>query len=312
MGKTITTVTTNGNIVIALLAVITTFGLRHFWNVIIFIYHQCQAKHVPADGLHHQQQVLLRTLPAPGSVLTESLKLWWVWRKRAKKSLLRSLPLLSLAFLFTISTITVGIFSSYVVDSSDIAILVSSPNCSTINYVPSELNEIGEADYEVWSTDIRKKVSELAGTYSRDCYVNQTPTMPERCKIFVRPAIPSTHERRSCPFEQSMCKQIMQEPGLAVDTGMFDIGDYIGLNLAKKDAVKFRQRGTCSVLELEGRYTTFDASSGINHAIEPYLGRKLWAEEQVRFIHLGAAISANHTAYVTYMPVDDQTSVSSG
>jgi hypothetical protein len=92
MGKTITTDSTTGAIVIALMAVLSTIGRRrppcytdrilmhtgtsYLWSIFLFVYHQIRANGRPADGLFHQQQALLRTLLPPSSLMAESTKLW--------------------------------------------------------------------------------------------------------------------------------------------------------------------------------------------------------------------------------------------
>ena len=61
MGRIITTDSQTGNIVVALLAVTTAFGMTHLWNLVVFAYHQIRTRNV-ANGHVRQQQALLRTL----------------------------------------------------------------------------------------------------------------------------------------------------------------------------------------------------------------------------------------------------------
>lgn len=60
MGKTLTTDSRSGAIVIALLAGICALGLTHLWNLLVFGYHQLRADGRARDGLFRQQQSLYR------------------------------------------------------------------------------------------------------------------------------------------------------------------------------------------------------------------------------------------------------------
>ena len=43
-----------------------------------------------------------------------------------------------------------------------------------------------------------------------------------------------------------------EQPAVALDTGMVDMGPQLGANFPRKDSVKFRRVTTCSILPLEG------------------------------------------------------------
>ena len=63
MGKTITTDSRSGVIIIAILAIFTSMGLNHLWHLLTFGYHQLRANGDARDGLFRQQQSLLRYYP---------------------------------------------------------------------------------------------------------------------------------------------------------------------------------------------------------------------------------------------------------
>lgn len=314
MGQTITTNTKTGNIIIALITILTTLGAQHLWNLIMFLYHQKRVNSGSNNGLYIQQQALIRTLPGPSSMVTDWLKLWWVWRKRVSHALLSSLPLIGLAIIFAVAMVVIGIFSSYLVDSSDITVLIQSPVCGMVDYSyidPFDSLPKSRPAPE-WKAAYADKVSDLARQYTRDCYVNRTAT-PERCKIFVQPIIPSTQSRIPCPFESSICKNISQ-PGLEFDTGLLDVHDYFGLNLVPKDRIRFRRTAKCALLELEGHYEVIDHSSSASDQllIEDALSRKLYAEERAMVLYYGNTGNSNETFYVPYMPIDQQQSITIG
>ncbi|KAJ4289802.1 hypothetical protein N0V90_011133 [Kalmusia sp. IMI 367209] len=306
MGQTITTTTSTGNLVVALMAVLTTLGTSHLWNLVVFGYHQIRVNSRHRDGLQRQQQALMRTLPAPSTLLADWVKLWWVWRKRVHRALLRSILLVVVAIIFAAIIVVVGVFSSYLVDSTNITVLVQSPYCGPIDYegVDTDDNQTARVNWAAWQNAYGDKIAEIAAPYARDCYMNRT-AVPERCRIFTRPTIPLYQTRTSCPFKGSICKNVSQ-PGFISDTGLLDLNDHFGLNLITENNMKFRRTATCAVIDLEGHYDVLDTSNSTDAHVEKYLGRTLYEEEQYRRYYLGETVAGNFTTGVNYMPVDTQ------
>lgn len=56
MGQIITTTTRTGAIIVAIIAILTTIGIGHLWNFVIFAYHQMRIDKSPTDGLYRQQR----------------------------------------------------------------------------------------------------------------------------------------------------------------------------------------------------------------------------------------------------------------
>ena len=110
--------------------------------------------------MFRQQQALLRTLPTPSSVVAEALKLWWAWRKNTDRPFLRSMVLVLVAMLFTAVTVAASVFSSFVVDSGSIEVLVDSPLCGRINGTGT-----------AWRTYITTLIAN-APVYAGACYRN--------------------------------------------------------------------------------------------------------------------------------------------
>jgi hypothetical protein len=221
------------------------------WSILLFISHQIRATGLPSDGLFRQQQALLRTSLSPSSLMAESTRLWWYWRKRNQKVLMRSLIQFSLATFCTIGFITVSIASSFVVNSSDLEVLVRSPLCGLVNYNSTP-------------ADVARNYTDAVGIfskpYARECYWDKT-IFPARCKTFINPRISFTTERAACPFDARFCLASASgvDSVIALDSGLVDLNAAFGLNLPKRDRVKYRRRTTCAVLPLEGRTTVVDA-----------------------------------------------------
>ncbi|RAR10171.1 hypothetical protein DDE82_001446 [Stemphylium lycopersici] len=296
LGKTITTDTQTGNLVVALLAVLSTLGMvlqnqtfekpltlsatAHLWHLIAFAIHQVRANGRPADAMFRQQQAMLRTLPTPSSVVAEAVKLWWVWRKKTERPFLRSLLLVLIAIAFTSVTIAASIFSSLIVDTGVIDVLVDSPLCggATVN-----------------TTAIRTYVTALhatAPTYAQECYGNGS--LPATCDTFTQPSIPLKTENIPCPFNETMCNT---EDSIRVDSGLIDVGKAFGLNLAAKDRVRHRKQIECSVLPIEGYWDVVPLE--IATPLWPTY-RAPFPEEEIFIAYYGPHSRAAPWSYVGY------------
>jgi hypothetical protein len=242
MGQTITTDSRSGALVIALLAVITSLGLTHLWHLLTFFCYQVRADGVPNDGLFRQQQALLRTLPTPSTFSADLIKLWFAWRKVSQKAFLRSSLGVSIAVLYIMVSLVVSIFSSYVVSSLNLEVLVSSPHC-------------GMLDPEAWWTSYGSTIRAATESYGPECY--RSNGLPSRCNIYTRPNIPFTTESIPCPFDERMCTV----PAVAFDSGLIDMRDTFGINLEEKDRVQYRKRTSCAILPLDGHTRVADTSS---------------------------------------------------
>lgn len=275
-GRTITADVQAGTIVVALLAVLSSIGTAYLWNLVAFTIHQIRADGLPADGLFRQQQALLRALPTPGSLLADSIKMWLFWRKQVDRALVRSLMPILLGISFSVGTIAVGILSSYLVSGNNVQVLVSSPFCAPLNIDPT----VPDYTSNVYGLRaLEAKVAAISKSYADDCY-QTNGTLPTHCGIFIRPNIPFTQERVDCPFASEMCAD-MQQPAISFDSGLVDLNDGFGLNLASQDRVKFRRHTTCAILETVGH------SSVINASDFPALGRPALPGEELLILHYG-------------------------
>lgn len=279
MGQTITTDIQIGTVVIALLAILSSMATSHLWNIIAFAYHQIRADGRPADGLHWQQQVLLRSSPPPSSLLADWIKLWWIWRKKAKRAFLRSFPQGLVALLFSIAPIAIGIVSSYIVTSANMQILVESPFCGPLDLDPiSEnftSNLLGIIKY-------RRDLQSRSMPFAQECYQNTT-SLSARCMAFIRPTIPLEVKRVPCPFDKKICID-EENPGVTVDSGLVDTNDVFGWNMKPRDRVSYRRKATCGVLQSEGY------SEIVQNTTLPFAWRPPFPGEQYRVLHYGPSM----------------------
>lgn len=183
--------------------------------------------------------------------MADSVKLWWLWRRRNTGVLTRSLSQFLLATLCTIGSIAASITSSFIVSNSDLEILVKSPYCGHINdSVPVSTKHTEIAAIRAVST-----------LYAHECYQNST-LLSARCRAFIQPRINYTIQRVMCPFDNEFCTEAgaKESPAVAIDSGLVDLNQGFGLNLALKDRVSYRRRTVCSVIPLEGHTTVINAS----------------------------------------------------
>ncbi|KAF1959274.1 hypothetical protein CC80DRAFT_591329 [Byssothecium circinans] len=117
------------NILVAFLAIFVSVAGGSLWRILAFIIHQRRVTEASRDGLHHQQQVILRNATTPGITSRQLLTLIPPWRKYTNKPFWRSMPLILVA-LFNLSVFfTAGILVTEVTKSSGKEVLIRSPNC---------------------------------------------------------------------------------------------------------------------------------------------------------------------------------------
>jgi hypothetical protein len=247
MGQTITTDIEAGTVVIALLAILSSLASSHLWNILAFGYHQVRATGRPADGLHWQQQVLLRSLPPPSSLLADWIKLWWIWRRKSKRAFVRSFPQGLVALLFSIAPIAIGIVSSYIVTGTNMQVLVESPLCGPLDLEPTSANFTDNIHGII---KYRRDLQSRSIPFAQECYQSST-SLPARCMAFIRPNVPLRVNRIPCPFDGKICVDIAN-PAVSVDSGVVDANDVFGWNMDVRNRVFYRRKATCGVLRSGG------------------------------------------------------------
>jgi hypothetical protein len=186
-------------------------------------------------------------------VVADLIKVWWSWRGKARRPLLRSIALIIIAVVFTLTTVVGGVFSSLVISTSDIVVLVNSPYCG-------------------WSTkdentlQYQRAVLTTSGKYAENCYFKPLNESKSRlCEIFPSPTVSLNSQLTSCPFGP-ICGH---EEAVSVDSGLLDVNEAFGMNLARNDQVRYRKKTTCQILPLEG-YTRIPEGAELD-AIEKML-----------------------------------------
>lgn len=276
LGGVITTDVRAGTVAIALLAILVTVATAHLWNLVVFGLHMWRADGRPADGLFQQQQALLRTAAAPTSMLADWMKLWWIWRGRTVRAWSRSIFLGGLTFLFAVATIVAGVFSSYIVDTTNLQVLVDSAECGP--FQPSDADSFSKGNLAF--LDYSGRLEALTLPYAQECYQGLGASLPARCRSFVQPNIPLVPQRTNCPFATSICKPFDQ-PGVIVDSGLQDANDAFGWNMQADQRIKYRRKTTCGVIKTQEYQTVFPAKD------YPFNTRPLLPNEENLAAHYG-------------------------
>jgi len=172
-----------------------------------------------------------------------------------------------IAVLFAVATITASIFSSLIVDTGTITVLVDSPNCGQVNVSGT-----------TWQT-YAQAIERSAPAYTQECY--RDGTLPPTCHVFTQPTVPLTIEDVPCPFNKTMCGT---KDAVRIDSGLIDVSRTFGLNLDHKDSVSFRKKTECTVLPVDGYYDVINLE--YMPIWKPY-GRDILPGEQVAAIFYG-------------------------
>lgn len=252
----------------------------------LFVLHQFRANGHPSDGMLRQQQALIRTLPTPTTVISDTLKLWWSWRHRGAQYR-HSSALLGLGFMFVAATISASLFSSLVVSTTNLEVLVNSPHCGFI----------ARKNSTVWGDrNYISKVQTLADTYAYECYQKQS--LPAYCSTFTKPNISYTTSLVPCPY-----KSVCEGPDSAhFDSGMVSVGKDFGVNFPKGEDVKFRNTATCSVLSSTNRTRVIPAA-----AIENVLERPAFPGEEMILFNYGNVSSIPNSTYAFSLLISNVT-----
>lgn len=249
LGSTLTLSSRNGNLLTAFLAVFVAAAGTAAWRIISFTLHQMRASAQPQDGIHHQQQIVFKNTGSPETAAWQFLRIFYAWRKIARRSFWRSVPLAMLALATLAAFGTAGVFSSEVTKAAGSDVLVRSGNCG--NWTGTGFSSDGL---------LRKALNDtiVASTYSRACYNVQSSAL--QCNQYAKQQLPyAVIQNTTCPFADGMCIY-GNTAAFAMDTGNMSSHDDLGINTRETDRITYRRRTTCAPLQDEGYVTWFNFS----------------------------------------------------
>ncbi|KAL9638460.1 MAG: hypothetical protein Q9164_001539 [Protoblastenia rupestris] len=241
LGSTITLSQRDAGLLTAFLGIFVTAAGAACWRLLSYAVHQHRAKEAPRDGLHHQQQVILRNNNTSGAVW-QLAQLVWYWRNVRVRAMLRNLPLIALAVCNMTLFAVAGIFSSEVTKAAGNETLLRPSSCGFLtpdDSLPSTSQVLNAA---ISALNLNDTLA--ASTYSRACYDNDQKSL--QCNQFSQPRIRwKSKSNSSCPFASNLC---LKGPMSAyeMDTGLVDSHEMLGINAREVDRMQFRKVSACS------------------------------------------------------------------
>lgn len=261
-GSTITLTPTGAGVLVASLALFVSLTGSSLWRIIAFFVHQQRVAKIPRDGLHYQQQAVLRNATAPGTATWQLLMLIGPWRKISNKSAWRTLILTLIALVNLLAFSAAGVLISEVTKAPGSEVLVRSPDCG---YWTSNDTEL------LWPF-LGKVLNDTvsAAAYARACYGG--PTNALECNRYQTRSLPYTkHESEACPFSREIC--LGDVPTFVLDTGNVSSHDHFGINTPVHDRVSYRRRTACVPMGTDGYITTINYTDDVARSLPSIWGR---------------------------------------
>jgi hypothetical protein len=262
LGSTLTMPRSQGNVVIAFLALFVAFSGSHLWQLICFTIHQTLATRRETDGVHQQIQTILPTGLTDMAMLWRFSKVSLAWRGKTKKLWIRMFPLLGVCLLHFGLVTVAGLFASRVTHSNDQVLLSLSSTCGW--YYTKLLfgvsvsanisrNEVNAIDSLAFTSHVGLAESQQ---YSKRCYSWLDGSEPDlsssTCSHYVVTSLPSSmNSTRPCPFADQACNGT----AISFDSGWIDSNVHLGINAPEKNSIQIRRNMTCAPIPLEQRYS---------------------------------------------------------
>lgn len=246
LGATITVTATTGVILAAFIAIVVNLAVGNLWNMFAYGIHQTRATDSQCHPMLRQQQVILKNNTTPLAAGTRLAQvMWaWAWTTNSQKPALWASSILTIFTLFcALGGVTAGIFSSSIMATTNIEVLLSSPNCGFWQ------------EWDKYSSRFYQDQIEGSRVYTRCCY---NATSLGNCNVFAKPIIDwTTRHDAPCPFDD-MCLGTAME----MDTGLINSNFVLGINFPEQEQLDFRRVTTCAPLVQDG-YTTAENSTTI-------------------------------------------------
>jgi hypothetical protein len=176
----------------------------------------------------------------------------FAWRSgaRARRPVLRLLPIIILAFVISAAFGVASIFSSNVTSDSLSQVLLKGARCAAIDqYQGSAYQQL---------TQLLPYQAERATkflNYGMQCYTDDVHV--DGCNTYIKPRLQSVSTRSVlCPFGDNICK--LDNDNLMIDTGYMDSLEDFGINTAPKDRFQLRMMHVCAPLKTEGYTRDFN------------------------------------------------------
>lgn len=247
-GATLTLSRRNGGLLIAFLALFVGVTGSATFRIASYSIHQLLSSDIEEDGLYHQRQAILRNSGTGLPGLWKLILMQFAWRRKAKNTTKRILPLMTFCFLNIGAFYVASVFSSQVSTSTGSEVLVSSPDCGYIDpNIDDTITSLfgGLIPYYV-------QLAVASANYAQQCY--NTDVTSQDCSTFSKTSLPVDKLTGvACPFNQSIC--VKESGAIQFDTGHLNSHSDLGINDPPENRFTYRAVVTCSPLKTEG-YTS--------------------------------------------------------
>ncbi|KAH1596408.1 hypothetical protein KXX34_000458 [Aspergillus fumigatus] len=289
-GATITLSAQNAGFLTAFLALFVSVSGGHLWRIISFVVHQFHSSQKPRDALHHQQQVIFKNTTSPVALIWEFALLSWAWRRKAQHPLLRNLLFIVLAIIWLALTGSAAILSARITKPAGSHCLIMSPHCGLYLAAGAGFNASDPYQLDVFDTTQLLETN-TATSYARTCYVPGAERLPQ-CNIYAQTRLAlHTTTNASCPFQSGMCLE-GDSTAFAMDTGLLDSREHLGINAPDDERVLFRKSASCAPLTRAGYITVHNDTNPLpNFPYSDYL---------VAAYHYGPTFDGNGIHNYTY------------
>jgi hypothetical protein len=260
-GATLTLDRGRGGLLIAFLALFVGASGRGLWKITRCVLHFALSSDASSDGLYLQRQAILRNSRLALDAAMDLIQACLVWRRRAKGSNQRVLPVASSAVLIAFAIVvagtefpfqmyslcllmrSLGIFSSRVVSTNANEALIAGKGCN------ANLS-ISGLDTEYYTVFNMKSAEHL--DYAMKCYQRRNSAQSDTCNLLTRATLPYHMEANAtCPFSKEICSKSTEN--FLLETDFLDSYEDLGMNKGPRFTVKLKHH--CAPLVTKG-FTT--------------------------------------------------------
>jgi len=305
-GAQITVTPTGAAVVVAFLALFVQYSGQKLWEILCFSWYQIRLSHKPKTALQYQQDVSLRNNASPSQSFSYLIQIAWSWRQHHRTGWnskwwnIAILPT-TMPLLFLVLLITAGILSAYIVQNSDVTILINGDNCGIWQVPTRESLSAHHNNFIVESARYIRKTHEFSRQYADSCYNKTDASRSSACQKFTQPSLPYTSTLDAdCPFNITTC--VYSNANLRMDTAQLDSNNVFGVNY-KTNNIRFREVVTCAPLKpdmyLRRRNFTLDLHG---QKIPHYKISWAWGdltELPIDTVETVSTIEANELSYYT-------------
>ncbi|KAL9620727.1 MAG: hypothetical protein Q9160_004740 [Pyrenula sp. 1 TL-2023] len=245
LGATLTVPPRDGALLVSFLALYVRMVGTQLWSLLCFVLHQLRSTKRLRDGLHHQQQAVLRNSASQNHTLLELLKIGWYWRKNANGGLWRTLPLAFLAILHTSTFALAGLFAYRATFSTADEVLIRSPFCGDFRSPTNSFQDWTEDTVNLGNpaSTNQRTTSKWGSNYARNCYIDG---VAGDCNIFTRSRFNSIPDHDvKCPFADGICVDDAHGVIRLESDSIYSDLD-LGINTRRGDAIMYRKAMTCA------------------------------------------------------------------